>query len=458
MHILKYDHDYSRRAFMAKAGTLAGAGVLAPLWPLIASGQSIAKAYPEELLSIEGYTKGKIKTGDYITAANVDIVKALLTPAAYKQVKEMGRKIRIVATTKDINRLFPQDYLQATLRNSGKAKFGSDGNVYGPNGERWMGGNPFPDAKTGEEFYANLTLSFGRHDNATYAVRDWDIGPDGKVSYQYDFVWFEENTCGRLGAGGPYGSYTGEAHKDTLRYNTVLFTGPSDIKGTAYLNKWAYDQRKFPELVGYVPAFKRIRKFPTNQRFEPLVPGLTFYLSDAWAAGDPMLTWGNYKIVGRGPMLGAVSQNQMNHPNWELGVHGGPQNQTFFDIDMELIPECVIVDAEPVGYPRAPISKKRSWIDVRNMMYIGYMTFDRRGEAFKSFEPGYSLYEKGNVRHMTGNNITWSWTTVMSHDLQSNRMSRFVHAKEVGGYKSTWNVDGLYEKYLTDAAISRLGS
>jgi len=285
MHIMKYDYDYSRRVFMSNVGKFAGAGVLAPLWPLIASGQSITKAYPDELLSIEGYTKGRIKTGDYITAANVDIVKNLLPPGTYKQVKDMGRRIRIVATTKDVNRLFPHDYLQATLRNAGKAKFGSDGNIYGPNGERWMGGNPFPDAKTGEEASANITLSWGRYDNAVYAVKDWDIGPDGKENYQYDFTWVEENTSGRTGPGGTFGPYTGDVHKDTVRYNSIIFNGPSDIKGTVYLSKWYYDQKKFPELVGYVPAFKRVRKFPTNQRFEPLVPGLTMYLSDAWAAG-----------------------------------------------------------------------------------------------------------------------------------------------------------------------------
>ena len=455
---MKYDYDYSRRVFMSNVGKFAGAGVLAPLWPLIASGQSITKAYPDELLSIEGYTKGRIKTGDYITAANVDIVKNLLPPGTYKQVKDMGRRIRIVATTKDVNRLFPHDYLQATLRNAGKAKFGSDGNIYGPNGERWMGGNPFPDAKTGEEASANITLSWGRYDNAVYAVKDWDIGPDGKENYQYDFTWVEENTSGRTGPGGTFGPYTGDVHKDTVRYNSIIFNGPSDIKGTVYLSKWYYDQKKFPELVGYVPAFKRVRKFPTNQRFEPLVPGLTMYLSDAWAAGDPFLTWGNYKIVGRGPLLGAVSQNHMSHPNWVPGVHGGPQNQTFWDIDMELVPECIVVDAEPTSYPRAPYSKKRVWFDVRNMMYMNMTTYDRRGEIFKNFEPSYGLYEKGNNRRMTGNNTTWSWNTVMSHDMQSNRMSRFVQTQDTAGVKSVMNAEGLYEKYMTESAISRLGS
>lgn len=456
MHIRKYDFDFSRRAFLGKSGAIAGAGVLAPLWPMIANSADITKAYPDELLSIEGYTKGKIKTGDIITATNVDIVKNLLTPVAYKQVKEMGRRIKIVATTRDVSRMFPHDYLEATLRNKGKARFDKDGNVWTADGKPWIGGTPFPDASTSQEAYANLTMSWGRHDNCTYAVRDWDIGPDGKVNYQYDFGWLEENTIARVSSASPYLA----GHEGKLRYQTIVFTGPSDVKGTSYLSTWYADQRKFPDLVGYLPAFKRVRKFPTNQRFEPLVAGITLYLSDAWAAGDPMLTWGNYKFIERKPMLGAISQNWWgDNPNWEPPVHGGPNGQTFFDVCMELIPECLVVDAEPVGYPRAPVGKKRAWIDVRNMMYIGYHTYDRRGEIYKSFEPVYSLYEKGNLREMTGKSPTWSWTGVMCHDVQANRMSRFNQVKEItGGIKSARNTDGLYEKYMTEQALQRLGS
>jgi hypothetical protein len=455
MHIRKYDFDFSRRAFLGKAGAMAGAGVLAPLWPLIAHSADITKAYPEELLSIDAYTKGKVKTGDLITAANVDLVKDLLTPIAYKEVKEMGRRIRIVPTTRDVTRLFPADYLEATLRNNGKAKFDKDGNVWTADGKPWIGGTPFPEAKTAAEAFANLTMSWGRHNNTTYAVRDWDIGPDGKVGYQYDFAWIEENTIGRLG-GNPYWA----GHEDKLRYQTVLFTGPSDVKGTAYLSTWYADQRKFPELVGYVPAFKRVRKFPTNQRFEPLVAGITLYLSDAWAAGDPMLTWGNFKLVERRPMLGAVSENwNGDHPNWEMPVHGGPTGQTFFDVNMELCPECLVVDAEPIGYPRAPVGKKRVWLDARNMMYIGYHTYDRRGELFKSFEPIFSFYEKGKLRDMTGKHTTWTWTGVHSHDIQANRMSRLNQVKTiVGGISSARNTEGIYEKYLTEQALQRLGA
>lgn len=456
MHIRKYDHDYSRRFFMEQtARGVASAGVLGALWPLVAKGADIGKAYPDELMSIEAYTKGKIKTGDMITADNVEVVKALVDPTVYHQVKNMGRRIRIVPTTRDVSKLFPADYLQATLRNAGKAKFDADGNVVGADGKSWTGGNPFPDAKSGIEAAANLTLSWGRHDNSTYAVRDWEVAQDGSKSYSYDFVWVEVNTQSRADG------RTFKGMEDKLRLQSLLFTGPSDIKGTSYLNTWYYDQRKFPDLVGYLPAFKRVRKFPTNQRFEPVMPGSNLYLSDAWGAGDPMLTWGNYKLVGRGPFLGAVSQNwHGEHANWEPPLHGGAKGETFFDTNMELCPDVLVFEAEPIGFPRAPVGKKRVWVDARNMLYIAYVTYDRRGEIFKSFEPAYSTYEKGDKRVADGKSVAWSWTKVHSFNMQDGRMTRLAQVKSVaGGYQTSYVTDDtLVEKFLTEQALQRLGS
>ena len=71
MHIRKYDFDYSRRHFLEKtAKGIGGAGVLTPLWPTLCEAGDVNKAYPEELLSIEAYTKGVIKVGDII-----DVIK-----------------------------------------------------------------------------------------------------------------------------------------------------------------------------------------------------------------------------------------------------------------------------------------------------------------------------------------------------------------------------------------------
>ncbi|MGQ0620839.1 MAG: DUF1329 domain-containing protein [Panacagrimonas sp.] len=463
MRIRKYDFNYSRRVFMEKVATGAGAGVLAPLWPTIAhSADDISKAYPDELLSIEMYTKGKIKPGDVITKDNVEVVKDLLEPIAYKQVKDMGRRINIVQSNKDVTKLYNATYLEKTLKNAGRAKLDADGNIWtdGDTNQPWIGGTPFPDAKTGFEVQANLTLSWGRHDYSQYAVPFYSLNPDGEVGYKHELVWCELNTTAR-NDGTIF-----QGHKDKLRFQSVFFTAPNDTKGSSFLSVWYYDQRKFPDLYGYFPAFKRVRQFPTNQRFEPLVPGVTFFLSDAWAAGDPILTWGNYKIVKRAPMLGAISGFHNwpggKHPNWDQTVHGGPKGKTFYDTWMELIPEAITFSAEPTGYPRAPVGRKEVYVDARNMMFPSQVTYDRRGEIWKQFEPGFGQYKNDKAEVLDANGKPdWSWIYCHTHDIQSGRMTRFRHEKSVAaGYKSVYaagDVD-VYNKFLTTSAMARLGT
>src|ERR1700757_4558161 len=282
MRIRKYVFNSSRRMFMERTAQGAFAtGVLAPLWPMIANGD-MSKAYPDEISSVEGYTKGKVKTGDKLTANNGDAVKELLDPITFKQVKEMGRVITIVPTVKDPTLLYPMAFLETSLKNKGKAKLNSEGNIVeASSGNPWIGGIPFAEPKSGEEAIANLTLSWGRHDYCQYAIRQWDIAPDASPAYQYDFVWAELQANARLD-GQPF-----QGKKDLLRIQSVWFTAPQDISGSSFLSTWYYDQRKFPDLYGYLPAFKRVRQFPTNQRFEPLLPGITWFLPNAWAPATP---------------------------------------------------------------------------------------------------------------------------------------------------------------------------
>ena len=72
MRVMKYSDGWTRRHFIEQAarGVLA-AGVIAPLWELIGRNGSLEAAYPPELLSIEAYTKGKLKPGDGLQASKV---------------------------------------------------------------------------------------------------------------------------------------------------------------------------------------------------------------------------------------------------------------------------------------------------------------------------------------------------------------------------------------------------
>jgi hypothetical protein len=227
----------------------------------------------------------------------------------------------------------------------------------------------------------------------------------------------------------------------------------------AYLNVWPYDQSQFPELYGYLPSFKRVRRFPTNQRFEPLNPGSELYLSDAWAAGDPFLTWGNYRIAHRGPYLAAVSGGWNSaHPNWQHKTHGGPKGTHFWDTAVELVPEVIVVEAEPTMYPRAPVSKKRVWFDARTLLPLAMVSYDRRGQPFRHFDGSFSVYDDGRGKVMDGKNPYWSWSTVHAYNVQTNRMTRLEQVREVaGGHTMRVNDPGIYEKYLTVSALQRMG-
>ena len=140
MRLIKYDWNFSRRHFIGQMtrGVLT-TGVLMPLWQAIAASGEVTRAYPDELLSIEAYTRGRIKTGDEITADNVELVKDLLEPIRYAQIRSMGRRLRIAPTTIEILRLSPWEYVEATLRNRGLARFDAGGNVVSSDGRPWIG-------------------------------------------------------------------------------------------------------------------------------------------------------------------------------------------------------------------------------------------------------------------------------------------------------------------------------
>ena len=464
MHIRKYDFDYSRRHFMEKTALgLGGAGVLTSLWPEICRSGDVSKAYPEELLNIEAYTKGKVKVGDTINADNIDLVQDLCDPMLYQEVKQDNRTFTIMETDTNIETMYPPYFLDATLKNQGQAAFDADNNVVVKgSGEPWIGGHPFPDPQTGLEAIANLTLSWGRHDQTMYAIPVTSLDPEGNTSYTYDFVWAEQQCTGLvnpvISPDMPY--LTG--HKDKVRFQSVWFTQPNDVKGTAFLNVWHYDQREFPDLFGYLPAFKRVRRFPTNQRFEPLVAGMNLFLSDAWSAGDPMLTWGNYKIVGRQPMLGSMhGQWRPDLPRWEHPKVGGPKGKTYYNVAKSLLPEVVILEGEPTGFPRAPVSKRRVYIDARVLSFPQAISFDRRGDIWKSFEPGFSYQKYGDFERKARDGRTeWMWSWVISNDIQSGRVTHFPHGDAcAGGWKSDLDmgVDMLNE-YMTVQAMRRLGT
>jgi hypothetical protein len=476
MHIRKYDFDWTRRAFMEKtAAVTATSGLLTELWPRQVESGDYDAVYPDELYDIEAYTKGNVKLGDVINKDNIDLVQDLVDPFLYQEVTQDGREFWIGPSLTETEKHFPPYYLDATIRNDGMAAFGPDGNTYTKDGKPWIGGHPFPNPKDGRELVANLSLAWGRHDRTMFAIPTVCLDREGSIEYLYDFVWCEQQCTGlvnpRIAQGSPYLP----GYEDKIRLQSVWFTYSNDVKGTAFMTVWGYDQNKFPDTFGYLPAFKRVRRFPTNQRFEPLVAGMNLFLTDAWGFGDPMLTWGNFEIIHRGPYLGSVhNQWRPERENWSHPVSGGGQGNTYYYANRSLIPECIVWQGEPTGFPRAPVSKRRLWLDARNLMTIQAISDDRRGDIWKSFEIGQSYREvqdpsvglplapgKGTYTfNADDGRPEWSWAWVVSNDIQSGRITRYYHGLECrGGYRVALDADEDYlNKYMTVQAMRRIGT
>jgi hypothetical protein len=461
MHIIKYDKNFTRRYFMESAGKGAlGAGMLAPLWDVIARDGDISKAYPDEALDIAHYTDGKINVGDTLDADNVHHVRDMLDPGMYLQISQQGRLVDIAPPETDINMLSPADFNEATLRNKGKAMFDSIGNVVTKDGKPWIGGRPFPEPKNAREIVADNTLAWSGYDSTFYPIEEWDMDGRGNQKFHYQLLFSEYKATTRIKLDPkPYMP----GHEDKLRFAMVLFTAPSDIKGTSLVNHWHYDQRKLPEFFGWLPQFKRIRRFPTNQRFEPMIPGSTVFPSDAFMTGDPYLTWGNFKTVAKIPFLGGVSRQNWSSEKdrWLHDRCGGTTGKKFFRTSLSLMPEVYAVDLYPTGYPRAPYGKKRIWFDARNVSGFAMVGFDRNGETWKVLEGGGGPYDagNGNIFPDDSGNPYVSWTYFHSHDVQSDLISTIQQTAEIdGGYKVRINDPSVYEKFCTVAAIRRLGT
>src|SRR6267143_480925 len=153
MRLLKYTEGWTRRHFLEQVGKgVFAAGVINPLMDVIGRNGSL-----------EAYTKGKLKPGDVLNAENVDIVKDLLDPGAYYQIKHDGRLVDLAPTETDVTKLTPTPFLQATLANKGKHKIFPDGNCYTLDGKPWIGGNPFPEPENAQQVLMANSLSWGKN-------------------------------------------------------------------------------------------------------------------------------------------------------------------------------------------------------------------------------------------------------------------------------------------------------
>jgi hypothetical protein len=445
--------EWSRRDFLKAAGAWAGAGLLQPVLPLIGAGKTIEAAYPEEVLSIEKYTKGRVKPGMVISKDNADLVKDLCPEGLYVELKR-GRQIKIAETTMQLESFLPEYWIEATLRNKGQGVLDKKGQLWTKDGKPWIGGDPFPEPKSGLEAMWNHLFNFRRYDDLIEPAYEVDVDrEDGNVVRISEAVFTIIYTVGRQVA-DPKPSVP--TYKDENYRVSLMIMKPFDVYGLNVGTTIPYNQSALPDTFAYIPTLRRVRRLPSSQRFEPLRPYAVHYPSDINLHNDPLLTW-SWKLVGRRPMIYPAPVNR------GVFAKGATKDdfvfplveekiQKFPRMTWELRPDVLVVEGVP-HLAGAPYSRKRLYLDAIINRADCADVWDLQGKLWKwmCFPTALVDWPDGNG----GNKVKWEPVLFFS-DVQKDYVSNIWIKPEMGGRKLAFNSGLKMDDWLTPTAFLSL--
>src|SRR5713226_1712388 len=194
---LNYFEYWTRRDFLKKVGAWTGAGLLQPVLSVIGEGKSIGAAYAEEVLSIEKYTKGRVKPGMVISKDNAQLIKDIAPEGLIVELQR-GAQIKIGESTTRPEAKQPKFWLAATLRNKDQAVLDKNGQLWHKSGGPWIGGAPFPEPRTALEAMWNYKFSPRRYDNLIVVSTVTHIDTSGTVVRKDEALFMQIQSVGRL--------------------------------------------------------------------------------------------------------------------------------------------------------------------------------------------------------------------------------------------------------------------
>src|SRR5947208_16208386 len=100
-----------------------------------------------------------------ISKDNADLVKDFSTEGLYLELQR-GAQIKIAEATMAADAIIAPYWVQTTLRNKGNAMLDKKGQLWTKEGEPWIGGDPFPEPKSGLEAMWNHLSNHVRYDDS----------------------------------------------------------------------------------------------------------------------------------------------------------------------------------------------------------------------------------------------------------------------------------------------------
>ncbi|MFW1678106.1 DUF1329 domain-containing protein [Pontibacter sp. JAM-7] len=344
--------------------------------------------YANSLPNAEG-----IKPGMVIDAGNVETVKAYLDPAMYQFIKNGDTTIKVGATTSfDLH----ASYVDATRSHAGSTKLGDQsGQIEGS-----VAGRPFPqepsldDPRAGEKLAWNYKYGYNWGDSAVIMPFYWKYRAmnTGKVERTVKFNFHFLNYTHRTQQ-TPVPEITPNP-SGLFRGIYVQVLEPFDIKNTQLLIQRFEDDLKRDNAYLYLGFQRRVRRLSTGQVTDSFL-GSDLMIEDFEGYNGRIsdMEW-TYK-GSKNMLLPMFNHNDLTLDQETHADDDGYQVVAFGDkggcfpqITWQLR-KVYVLESDPVD-PNHPISKREHYIDAQTFTIPRNITYDRKGDMWKSWLIGQS--------------------------------------------------------------------
>ena len=326
----------------------------------LATGSAMAGDKP----TIQELTGGKVKPGDVITSANVDLVKDLIPDGYYDMVKR-GMELPIIEPG---HWKTPQFFVDATAKNAGQGYIDEEDNLRtkgglfsGEPGGWWDGGVPFPevsmdDPQAGIKVFYNSIQAYEGDDFTHDETNPLYVGSDGKIERTIKMSWDRVYLTAREKL-DPKPTYASK-YQNVVFKQFAYVQWPFDLKGFGNLGIRYTDSTKQDDSYAYIPAMRRVRRLASAQRFDAFV-GSDATLGDFRQLDIPTATW-KYKLLSKKPMLAMMHSGAWSVTNTDPPVYPPMKpGYKFQNTPWEVVPEIYAVEAMPKDPRDCPIYSKK---------------------------------------------------------------------------------------------------
>ncbi|MDI3323591.1 DUF1329 domain-containing protein [Pontibacterium granulatum] len=332
---------------------------------------------------VEGVSAGMV-----INQSNVETVKDVLDPAMYQFVKNGDYEIKVGETTSfDLH----SSYVEATKAGLGKVKLGDKPGII----EGAHAGRPFPeepsqdDPRAGEKLAWNYKYGYNWGDSAAISPFYWKYRnmKSGKVERTVKFNFHFLNYTHRTQQ-EPYPALTPNP-SSLFRGIYVQVLEPFDVKNTQLLIHRFEDDLKRDNAYLYLGFQRRVRRLSTGQVTDAFL-GSDIMIED-FEGYNGRISDMNWTYKGTKHMLLPMyNHNEMeldadthkDDEGYQVVAFGG-KGGCFPNITWQLR-KVYVVESDPVD-PNHPISKRQHFIDAQTFTIPRNITYDRKGDMWKSW-------------------------------------------------------------------------